>query len=85
MPYNPAIHGAYVDAYDHYRQQNPQQANDWIDKLEKVIDDRIRKGKQEFLVKWKGYPSEENTWEPYNNLKDNQQFKNYQKKMKKKK
>ena len=50
-----------------------------------MIDDRIRKGKQEFLVKWKGYGADENTWEPYNNLKDNQQFKNYQKKMKKKK
>ena len=33
----------------------------------------------------KGYSSEENTWEPYQNLKDNQQFKTYQKKMKKKK
>ena len=53
--------------------------------VEKVIDDRIRKGKQEFLVKWKGYSADENTWEPYNNLKDNQQFKNYQKKMKNKK
>ena len=40
MPYNPAIHGAYVDAYDHYRQQNPQQANDWIDKLKSEFYDR---------------------------------------------
>ena len=47
-------------------------------KVEKVIDDRIRKGKQEFLVKWEGYDSDENTWEPYNNIKDNAQFKAYQ-------
>ena len=40
MPYNPAIHGAYVDAYDHHRQQNPQQANDWIDKLKREFYDR---------------------------------------------
>ena len=49
-----------------------------------MIDVRIRKGKQEFLVKWEGYDSDENTWEPYNNLKDNAQFKAYQKKMKSK-
>ena len=40
MPYNPAIHGAYVDAYDHHKQQNPQQANDWIDKLKREFYDR---------------------------------------------
>jgi hypothetical protein len=53
--------------------------------VQKVTDVRIRKGKQEFLVKWKGYGADENTWEPYSNLKDNQQFKSYQKKMKSKK
>ena len=40
MPYDPARHGAYVDAYDHHRQQNPQRANDWIDKLKRDFYDR---------------------------------------------
>ena len=52
--------------------------------VEKITDVMIKKGKQEFLVKWKGYGADENTWEPYSTLKDNQQFKAYQKKMKKK-
>mmetsp|Transcript_8379 Transcript_8379/g.12989 ORF Transcript_8379/g.12989 Transcript_8379/m.12989 type:complete len:94 (-) Transcript_8379:35-316(-) len=42
--------------------------------VEKVVDHRYRKtafpdgSHDEYLIKWKGYPSSENTWEPESNL-----------------
>lgn len=32
--------------------------------VENIVNVRIRKGKKEYEVKWKGYDSAENTWEP---------------------
>jgi hypothetical protein len=36
--------------------------------VDEVVDSRRRKGKLEYLVKWKGYTAEHDTWEPKENL-----------------
>ena len=32
--------------------------------VEEILDTRTRRGKQQYLVKWLGYPHSDNTWEP---------------------
>lgn len=36
--------------------------------VERIEDKRIKNGKIEYYLKWKGYPRSENTWEPIDNL-----------------
>nr|AMR36251.1 HP1D2 [Drosophila prostipennis] len=32
--------------------------------VEKIVDKRVKNGRLQYLVKWQGFPEEENTWEP---------------------
>ena len=47
---------------------NQEEQENFFD-VEKVIKMRVsKKGKEEFLVKWTGYPLSQATWEPFENL-----------------
>jgi hypothetical protein len=46
--------------------------------VERVIKMRVnKKGKEEFLVKWVGYPLNEATWEPFENLSGEEAWYSY--------
>lgn len=36
--------------------------------VERIVGTREVMGTKQYLVKWKGYPSSQNTWEPIENL-----------------
>ena len=42
--------------------------------VEKILNKRIVRGKEKFLVRWKGYTAEEDTWESRKNLKNKKEL-----------
>lgn len=36
--------------------------------VERILDQRVRNGIPEYLIQWKGYTSDDNSWEPTKNL-----------------
>jgi Chromo (CHRromatin Organisation MOdifier) domain len=38
--------------------------------IEEIHNSRRRQGRLEFLVHWKGYPDEDNTWKPEKHLEN---------------
>ncbi|KAE9417638.1 hypothetical protein Angca_002386, partial [Angiostrongylus cantonensis] len=47
--------------------------------VEALLKERKRKGKTEYLVKWKGWGNKHNTWEPRENVLDDRLFDEFQK------
>jgi hypothetical protein len=41
-------------------------------KVEQILDSWIHRNKFQYLIKWKGYTEERNTWEPVDNLANTQ-------------
>jgi hypothetical protein len=39
-------------------------------KIEEILDERQVRNQKQYLVKWFGYPSSENTWESTKNLRN---------------
>ena len=57
----PAHPNATLQTTFHYQEQEDDEYE-----VEKIVN--YDKKSQRYLIKWKGYPSEENTWEPLTNL-----------------
>ena len=45
---------------------------EWL--VEAILDHQTRFGRDQFLVKWAGYPSSENSWEPVEGLEHTQEM-----------
>jgi len=48
--------------------------------VERIVDDRIYRGKKQYLIKWVGYPDSDNTWEFKSNLFCTEMLNEYDKK-----
>jgi hypothetical protein len=41
--------------------------------VQQILDHRLQQNRHEFLIRWKGYPLEDDSWEPLENLKGSQE------------
>ena len=46
--------------------------------VERILNKRIKKGKVEYLVKWKDWSSKYNSWEPEKNIFDKKLIQNFE-------
>merc|ERR1711990_289868 len=53
--------------------------------VEEILDDKIEDGEKMYLIKWRGYSQDDNTWEPISNLDCPDNIANYEREKRKKK
>ncbi|XP_077113871.1 chromobox protein homolog 5-like [Ranitomeya variabilis] len=42
--------------------------------VEEIVDSRIRRNRLQYLIRWQGYPPEEDSWEPVENINAQQKI-----------
>ena len=52
--------------------------NETVFNAEKILKRRKQSGKNEYLVKWLGYPKNQSTWEPEENIIDRRLIENFE-------
>ncbi|KAH9323945.1 hypothetical protein KI387_018584, partial [Taxus chinensis] len=57
------------DENDEDQSENGQMLSGEYYEVESIRKKRIRKKQVQYLVKWRGWPESQNTWEPYENVK----------------
>ena len=55
--------------------------DDQVFAAEAITKKRLRKGRTEYLVKWKGWSPKYNTWEPEENILDPRLIQQYERKL----
>ena len=76
MKIHPVFHTSLLEIYHEFTisgRSQPTPPSVEIDgceeyEVESILDSRIRRGKLEYLVHWRGYLISERTWEPASNL-----------------
>ena len=56
-------------------------SDDQVFAAEAITKKRLRKGRTEYLVKWKGWAPKFNTWEPEENILDPRLIQQYERKL----
>nr|GEW94477.1 chromo domain protein LHP1-like [Tanacetum cinerariifolium] len=58
----------YEQEYQEYENEERPKLAEGFFEIESVRKKRSRKGKLQYLIKWRGWPETANTWEPFENL-----------------
>jgi len=67
-----SLYGDEEDKHDH-KGNLVDCHNQRLFPVKKVVGRRVKRGKKEYLVGWKDYPSSQNSWEPKSILSDNKE------------
>ena len=84
---HPIVHVSSLEPYceDNFNRITPAPPpiiiNDEVEyEVEEILDKRKHYGKIQYLIKWKGYPLSEASWEPKENLNCDEILRNFNKK-----